>query len=142
MRKKLNVVKKIVAFVSMGALCVAVGFFAGYGTCGTLAGRERTALTANIQRARTELESARTELREAETLINELRERIGDSAILIDGVTGNVERAGAFNSELADTVDANSGALERIRSILVLGDGGRDVDGSGAGAGAGDSTAP
>jgi hypothetical protein len=129
---------KKIAFAVIMAIC----FFAGYMVSSFRRAGEYSAIRASHERIKSELESAREELSEAEGIIAELEQGIINGKYIIDGVTDNIRRATDISGEIEDMDGSTRGALERIRSILGVGDGGRSADGDGPSAGASEQRPP
>ena len=124
------------------AILLLACFCAGYLVRGIYGNKEYNNIRASHERIKSELESARNELFEAERIISELESRTIDGKLLIDGTTENIRRATDISGALEDMDESTWGALERIRSILSVGDGGRGANGGGVDAGAGGQHPP
>ncbi|MDR1326203.1 MAG: hypothetical protein LBK00_09240 [Treponema sp.] len=134
--------EKDLVFVVVAILLTVICLVSGWVARGVFDGRERNALTASLERHQYELESLRKQLGEAATVIDELEQRIEHGGLLIDDTQGTIQRAIGIGHELEGLDRATGGAVERIRTLLGLGDGGRDAAGDGTVAGAGEQRPP
>lgn len=137
--------EKNVAFTALFVaclLCVGIGFAAGYTARGVISGRERDTDARAAILHQQQLDDARKKLRDAEETIRQLEAGIGDNRRIIGDAQESVDRASGLNQQLEATVDTGVGEITRIRSIMGLGDGGLDNNGSVSGARASEQRPP